>query len=89
MPRHPRLQLRTLDSPALPGSAGSVALAVAGLLAVTLLTTWAPGQAGTFSGEHQGGEGGAMHMSMQMTFTARHCKQAGPPLGTRTSRELH
>ncbi len=75
MARHPRLHLRTLDSPVRPGSVGSVALVVVGLLAVTLLTTWAPNQSGTFSGEHQGG---AMQMSMQMTFTVRRCRQSRP-----------
>jgi len=86
--RHPRLHLRTLDSPARPGSVGSVALVVVGLLAVTLLTTRAPSRAGTFSGEHQAGDGGAMQMSMQMTFTVRCCTQAGPPSGMRTCTQL-
>ena len=69
--RYPPFARHTLDSPGRPGSVGSVAIVVVGLLVLALLTTGAPSHAGTFSGRHEGGEGGAMQMSMQMTFTVR------------------
>ena len=67
---------------------GSVALVIVVLIALTLLTGVAHPQVSAFSGEHGSSAGGAMHMSMQMTFTVRF-SALHQPLSQKHSTEQH